>query len=103
MKKTKNNTHTHNRPEHMTFADLQVGDHFLYGNREHVRIPIVDTGDFYDTPTKRAPSDCVPNRVILGYCNAAQLGSGQVSGFGPKCEVVKIHHEKKDYNGFFFE
>jgi len=82
MKKTHKKHHS-NRPQQMEFVDLQIGDHFIYGEAEHVRLPIV--------------------AVTGGYFNAAQLGSGQVSGFGPGVEVVKIHHEKKSYNGFFFE
>jgi hypothetical protein len=92
-------THKH---KHTTFGDLQVGDHFFYGGQEHVRIPIVQTGT-YDTPAKRAPGDCVPSLVVLGYVNAVQVGSAQVSGFGPNVDVVKVRHEKRDYNGFFFE
>lgn len=60
------------------FVDLKVGDHFLFGGREHVRLPIVDVGE----------------GVSSGYFNAAQIGSGQVSGFGPYVDIVKIYRQR---------
>ena len=86
MKTTKKHkTKRLNKP--MMFKDIKVGEHFLFGNQEHVRLPIVATGE----PT------------IIGYFNCAQIGSGQVSGMGPEVSVVRIHHKPRDYNGFFFE
>jgi hypothetical protein len=52
------------------FSELRVGDHFLYGQTEHVCLPTVE----------------VPG----GYFNAAQIGNGRTSGFGPKVEVTTM-------------
>jgi hypothetical protein len=65
------------QPYPTTFGELSIGDHFMSGEREYVRLPIVPTG------TTLAP----------GYVNAARVGDAMVSGFGPHVVVAKLLHD----------
>ena len=62
------------------FADLAVGDHFVWGGKEHVKLPEIGSGPI------KPEGNC-----YYGFVNCIQVGTCQLSGMGPLVEVDRIH------------
>jgi hypothetical protein len=64
--------------KHLTFADLEVGEHFDWGGKEHVKLPVIRTG------AESGSTGC-----YIGEVNCIQVGTAQLSGMGPLVSVKR--------------
>jgi hypothetical protein len=53
---------------HLTFADLEVGEHFDWGGKEHVKLPEIESGF--------PPMSGIVNNIEVGTLNLSGMGPG---------------------------
>jgi hypothetical protein len=68
-------SHKHHEEKHLTFADLEVGEHFDWGGKEHVKLPEITSG----------------NPPMCGIVNNIEVGTLNLSGTGPGVAVKHWH------------
>lgn len=61
------------------FGDLEVGEHFIWGDKEHVKLPEIGSGPLQFGSTHH-----------FGFVNCIRVGTLQLSGMGPLVEVTRI-------------
>ena len=71
-----NNMHS---PCRQHFSDLKVGEHFIWGDKEHVKLPEIGSGPLQFGSTHH-----------FGFVNCIRVGTLQLSGMGPLVEVTRI-------------
>ena len=71
--------HDKHEPKTLYFADLEVGEHFYFGGKEHVKLPDVESGPVHGVGCEE--------RRYNGIVNCIQVGTLTLSGMGPDVEV----------------
>jgi hypothetical protein len=63
----------HNEHKELYFKDLEVGEHFEWGGKEHVKLPEIQSG--------------FP--PVSGFVNNIEVGTLNMSGMGPEVTVKR--------------
>jgi hypothetical protein len=68
-------------PKTLRFSELEVGDHFFWGGKEHVKLPEVESGPVHGVGCEE--------RRYNGIVNCIQVGTLTLSGMGNDVEVYR--------------